>query len=394
MSERSLYNLKQMKNNNDNYAKEIIIKDKLRKILKEKNINEIVSKFFIGEISREGLIYYFDKKFKKDYNDNKELINYLLSLYEKEENKIIDKGLVTIIITTYNRKQYLVEAINSILNQTYKNIEIIVMDDCSNDGTQDLFNTIYKNDNIKYYRNKENKGCGFNRLFAFNNFCKGKFVIFMDDDDFYIDNDYIKKAVIIQDSIDGLSFVAADTFIEYSDHLVLNKLNNYGSVSNKEYFINFMKNDYKKPSSTFTALFKKEVLEKVKLNDMKMVNDTSIYLRALLYGDPYFINDIVGVYRIHGQNLTFSCSLKFIIDNLEEKYNVGILAKNTFNLDNIKFEEWLFEQFYITIIYYLDNSSSKLKDKINLLMWVKGKSILSYKRFRNIIIKSDLKQFI
>lgn len=377
--------------NNSLYIEQIIVKNKIRCLLKDKSINKIINKFFYGEISRDALIYYLSKAFRLEYNHCKELGDYLSSLIKKEKNKVKENELVSIIITTYNRKQFLTDAIKSILNQTYKNIEIIVVDDCSDDGTEELFDTIFTDDNIFYYKNKENRGCGFSRRYAFDNYCKGKYIIFMDDDDFYIDNDYINKSILIHESIDDLAFVSADTFIEYPDKMILNELNNYGSVSGYEYFINFMKYDYKKPSSTFTAVFKKEVLEKVKLSEMKMVNDTSIYLRALLHGNPYFLNDVVGVYRIHGNNITYSCSVQFIIDNLEEKYKIGILAKERFNLDDEQFENWLFEQFYITIIYYLENSPSNIKDKLQLLRWIKGKSSYSYKKFRNIIIRRYLK---
>lgn len=394
MLENPLKNLINTENKNSRYLEKLIIKNKLKEVLENKNINKLITKFFNGEISESGLTYYLNRNFNLSDNDCEQLTNYLSTLVTKEDNDITSKGLVSIIITTYNRKKYLADAINSILSQTYKNIEIIVMDDCSDDGTEDLFSTTFTNDNIYYYKNEENKGCGFSRLFAFNNYCNGKFVIFMDDDDFYIDNNYINKSILIHDCIDELSFVAADTFIEYPNRIVLNELNNYGKLSNDEYFINFMKEGYKKPSSTFTAVFKKEILEKARLNDMEMVNDTSIYLRALLYGKPYFLNDIVGVYRMHGYNLTYSCSLQFIIDNLNEKYKVGILGKRIFGLDKNKFEEWLFYQFYITIIYYLDNSLPKLHEKVKLLKWVKEKSIYSYKIFRNIIIKRYINKIV
>lgn len=373
------------------YRERIIIKNKLNEILNEINSKKIITKYFNNEINKEGFSYYISKTFRLNDSDYKEIDNYLSRLQSKQEIEVDNKGLVSIIITTYNRKQYLTDAINSILSQTYKNIEIIVMDDCSSDGTETLFNTIFTNENIFYYRNQENKGCGFSRSYAFNNYCKGKYVIFMDDDDFYIDNDYINKSVLIHESIDGLSFVSADTFIEYPDKILINELNNYDSLSNNEYFINFMKHGYKKPSSTFTTVFKKSILEKSGLNDMDMVNDTSIYLRSLLNGKPYFLNNIVGVYRMHGNNLTFSCSLQFIIDNLEEKYKVGILGKEVFNLNENEYRLWMFEQFYMTIMYYLNSSKPSIRSQIILLIWIKKKSIYLYKKFRKIFLRRYLK---
>ena len=68
-------------------------------------------------------------------------------------------SLVSILIPTYNRKDKVVNAINSALNQTYKNIEIIVSDNCSSDGTLEHLNKLYKNiNNVKIYGNSTNLG--------------------------------------------------------------------------------------------------------------------------------------------------------------------------------------------------------------------------------------------
>jgi len=67
--------------------------------------------------------------------------------------------LVSIIVTTKNRELLLQRAINSILNQSYPNIEIIVVDDGSSDGTRDLILNHYPN--IKYIRNDESRGACF-----------------------------------------------------------------------------------------------------------------------------------------------------------------------------------------------------------------------------------------
>jgi len=91
---------------------------------------------------------------------------------------------VSVCITTYNRKELLANAIKSIINQTYKDLEIIIVDDSSNDGTKELIqNEILKWDNrITYIRNKTNKGLASSRNIALSN-SEGKYFTFMDDDD-------------------------------------------------------------------------------------------------------------------------------------------------------------------------------------------------------------------
>jgi len=68
---------------------------------------------------------------------------------------MIEKPLVSIIIPTYNRAKYIKKAIHSCLNQSYKNIEVLVIDDCSPDNTKEVIESI-KDDRIKYFKNEKN----------------------------------------------------------------------------------------------------------------------------------------------------------------------------------------------------------------------------------------------
>ena len=99
------------------------------------------------------------------------------------------KPLVSVCINTYNRKIKLYSTLESILKQTYKKIEIIIVDDCSTDNTE-LFvkNKILKlSDKIKYIRHRKNKGLAAGRNTAIFN-SKGKYFTFCDDDDKWLPN--------------------------------------------------------------------------------------------------------------------------------------------------------------------------------------------------------------
>ena len=65
---------------------------------------------------------------------------------------------VDILLATYNGEKYIKEQIESILNQTYKNIQIIISDDCSKDGTRQILKEYEKNDKIKVFYQEENLG--------------------------------------------------------------------------------------------------------------------------------------------------------------------------------------------------------------------------------------------
>lgn len=106
----------------------------------------------------------------------------------------MDNSLVSIIIPVYGVERYLDTCINSVLGQTYKNIEIILVDDCSPDSCPVICDRFSRQDSrIRVIHKKENQGLGFARntgLEAAN----GEFIYFIDSDD-YIESNLIEKAV-------------------------------------------------------------------------------------------------------------------------------------------------------------------------------------------------------
>ena len=93
--------------------------------------------------------------------------------------------LVSIAMTTYNGEKYIVEQLESILDQTYSNLEIIICDDISNDKTVDIIKQYQKKDSrIKIYINKENLGFKKNFEKAIS-LCSGEFIALSDQDDIW-----------------------------------------------------------------------------------------------------------------------------------------------------------------------------------------------------------------
>ncbi|RHV70460.1 MULTISPECIES: glycosyltransferase family 2 protein [Clostridia] len=93
----------------------------------------------------------------------------------------MNKPLVSVVMSTYNEEKYVLASINSILNQTYENIEIIIVDDASTDNTVSLIENI-ATDKIRLYINDTNKKLAHNLNFAISK-AKGKYVARMDADD-------------------------------------------------------------------------------------------------------------------------------------------------------------------------------------------------------------------
>jgi glycosyltransferase involved in cell wall biosynthesis len=127
--------------------------------------------------------------------------------------------LVSVYLTTFNRVQLLQTALQSVLDQTYKNIEIIVADDHSTDGTAAFMAEATRKDNrIVYLRNEKNSGACFSRNAAIAK-AKGTFITGLDDDDEFT-ADRIERFVSEYDP--GDSFLCSNVIIKRDDGEVVN----------------------------------------------------------------------------------------------------------------------------------------------------------------------------
>ena len=94
-----------------------------------------------------------------------------------------DQPLVSVLMTAYNREQYIAEAVESVLNSSYKNYELVIVDDVSVDRTVDIIRQYaLKDSRIRYVINEYNLGDYQNRNYAAG-LAKGEFIMYVDSDD-------------------------------------------------------------------------------------------------------------------------------------------------------------------------------------------------------------------
>lgn len=106
--------------------------------------------------------------------------------------------LVSIITPVYNSEEYLEETILSVINQTYKNWELLLIDDYSTDNSYKIIEKYLTDERIKYLRNERNSGPAITRNVGLEK-SKGEYIAFLDSDDIWAKNklelqiDYMKK---------------------------------------------------------------------------------------------------------------------------------------------------------------------------------------------------------
>ena len=195
----------------------------------------------------------------------------------------------------------------------------------------------------------------------------------MDDDDFYTDNDFFENGIKILRNNQDIAFLSANANLYISEAKEIQKgtqLEFKGKIESIKY-LELFQSKIVKPYSTFTTIFRKKLILNNGISEIKMFNDSSIYINVLYYSDyVFFMRDIIGCYRIHNSNISRRIEYSFIKDNIEEKINIYYKLKVT----NTKFNNltWFFEQLKVTCDYYVYGSFPSLSDVKELYKWLKN----------------------
>jgi glycosyltransferase involved in cell wall biosynthesis len=134
------------------------------------------------------------------------------------------QSLVSIIVPVYNRSMYLKQAIQSALNQTYQNIEIIVSDDCSPESPQAIVES-FNDSRIRFRRNEKNLGVASNIISAVK-VARGKYVASLNDDDMWNEN-FLEKLVPQLDN-------NQDLVLAFCDHYIIDEHSNIDDAATEE----------------------------------------------------------------------------------------------------------------------------------------------------------------
>lgn len=126
------------------------------------------------------------------------------------KNGKLSQPLVSVVIPTYNRPEYLKQAIASAVNQTYRNLEIIVSDNCSPENPQSIIDS-FQDPRIKFWRHSHNLGMLANQFHGFK-MARGKYVASLHDDDIW-NEDFVARLVPHLEANSDLILAFCDQYI-------------------------------------------------------------------------------------------------------------------------------------------------------------------------------------
>lgn len=207
--------------------------------------------------------------------------------------------LVSVIINCYNGQKYLEESIKSVINQTYKNWEIIFWDNNSNDNSRKILKS-FKDKRIKYFYSKQH-----NTLYKARNLAikksKGKFICFLDTDDKWLKN----KLKIQITKIKKYNFD-----VIFSNYFIKKEKNkNKFLATDQKKFLNYKNLTQELLDHYFlgilTVMVRRKLFLKKKFNPRyQIIGDFDYFLNLSLKHKFFYIKNPLAVYRIHSENFS------------------------------------------------------------------------------------------
>lgn len=155
----------------------------------------------------------------------------LKSKIEVIESEQLDYGLVSIIMPNYNSEKFIEETINSVIEQTYKNWELIISDDCSTDDSLNIIKR-YHDDRIRLIENDINSGAAVSRNNAIR-VAKGRWIAFLDSDDIWDEKKLATQLKFMKD--EGCFFSFTSYYFDQNDgklnaFIPSKKIYNYNAI--------------------------------------------------------------------------------------------------------------------------------------------------------------------
>lgn len=218
-------------------------------------------------------------------------------MMDQEKAKMIINGddgrermsdLVSIIMPSYNTAQYIGATIKSVLNQTYTNWELIIVDDCSTDNTDEVVKKYLNDKRIKYLKNEQNSGAAISRNRALRA-ARGQWIAFLDSDDLWMPEKLEKQICFMKEK---------GYFFSYTDYEEINAEGNRTGtfVTGSKKITRTGMYNYCWPGC-LTVMYDATKVGLIQISDIKKNNDYAMWLKVCKKADCYLLDECLGQYR-------------------------------------------------------------------------------------------------
>lgn len=295
---------------------------------------------------------------------------------------------VSVIIPNYNHAPYLRERIESVLNQTYRDFEVIILDDCSTDNSREIIESYRKHEKITYIEyNPVNSGSTFKQWKKGLERAQGEWIWIAESDD-VADNNFLKTLIHAAEKTSVLVFCKSEIIDNQGSHALFLGEHVFPNTTYWERFTDknqvftgdklVTENMYRfnQIVNASSVIFKKEFapFQDETFNTFKLCGDWYFWISLLKKGDAVYISNLLNKFRTHSKTVRDTTNLQ-IFTYFE---NASIIHKILNEFHVTKKQKKIYLDYLIYIFYNrYDKSSRKkyLKEFFNSLNpWgIKGK---------------------
>lgn len=199
-----------------------------------------------------------------------------------------ENKLVSIIMPSYNTERFICETVESVLAQTYEDWELIIVDDCSTDGTDAVIEKYLGDPRIRYLKNERNSGAAVSRNRALSE-ARGRWIAFLDSDDIWVPEKLSRQIAFMESGGYAFSYTCYSEIDENSEPLGRTVCGPRRITKTGMY-------NYCWPGC-LTVMYDGEVVGTVQIADIKKNNDYAMWLKVCRKADCYLLAEDLARYR-------------------------------------------------------------------------------------------------
>jgi glycosyltransferase involved in cell wall biosynthesis len=216
-----------------------------------------------------------------------------------------DVPLISVVITTYNYATFLPKAVRSVLNQTYPNVELIIIDDGSEDKTSDIIEDSW---NVKYFF-QENKGLSAARNVGFEK-SSGTYIVFLDADDWFLPDALEKNYLTIKDKTQ-IAFTSGSYYLLPA---VSSKSNPISVAVTGDHYVRLLQSNY--IGMHAAVMYQRWVFYEFKFDEtLKACEDYELYLAIARKHRIHHHEAFIATYYFHSFGMSHNYQL--MIDSIQ-----------------------------------------------------------------------------
>ena len=218
---------------------------------------------------------------------------------------------ISVIVPCYNGERFIAEAIESVLNQTYADVELVVVDDGSTDGSEEVIRPYLGGKGVKHLRHDRNRGIPSARNSGIRN-SSGEYIAFLDQDDIWMPGKLEKQvAVLSKDRHREIGLVFTDIYYNYDGEYIREAYPHkiiparINMLPRGEVFKSLFMRNY---IPCITTLIPRRVFSEIGLLDENInggTDDYDLFLRINGRYDIHYVDEPLAAKRVHEENYSY-----------------------------------------------------------------------------------------